>query len=83
MRAMILNGIVDLSKNKTPLVLAELPIPVPKENEILIDSFHVFQCWEMLSMEEIAKKHNLSRERIRQIRNKLFHNTLRVPIASL
>ena len=33
---MILKEIVDLSKNKTPLVLAELPIPVPKENEILI-----------------------------------------------
>ncbi|MBW8334336.1 MAG: hypothetical protein K0M40_20135 [Prolixibacteraceae bacterium] len=52
-----------------------------KEFEILIDSFHVFQCWEMLSLEEIAQKHNLSRERIRQIRKKLFHTTLRVPIA--
>ena len=51
-----------------------------KNIEILIDSFQVFQRTEMLSLEEMAQKHNLSRERIRQIRNKLFHNTLRIPI---
>jgi hypothetical protein len=49
--------------------------------EILIDSFHVFQQREMLSLEEMAQKHNLSRERIRQIRNLLFHNTIRVLLA--
>ncbi|MDZ7330756.1 MAG: zinc-dependent alcohol dehydrogenase family protein [candidate division KSB1 bacterium] len=36
MKAMILTGIVDLTANKTPLDLQELPRPIPKENEILI-----------------------------------------------
>ncbi|MCL4481650.1 MAG: hypothetical protein M1445_03345 [Bacteroidetes bacterium] len=48
--------------------------------EILIDSFHVFQHRKMLSLEEMAQKHNFSRERVRQIRNGLFHNILRIPI---
>jgi len=36
MKAMVLNGIVDLRENKTPLELLELPDPVPGENEILV-----------------------------------------------
>ena len=36
MKAMILNSIVDLTKNKSPLELKELPKPVPTEKEILI-----------------------------------------------
>jgi propanol-preferring alcohol dehydrogenase len=36
MKAMILKQIVDLTKNKTPLELVDLPQPVPQENEILI-----------------------------------------------
>jgi propanol-preferring alcohol dehydrogenase len=36
MKAMILNHIIDLTKNKSPLELKELPQPVPTEKEILI-----------------------------------------------
>ena len=37
MRAMILNEITSLAGNKTPLVPATLPDPVPNENEILVE----------------------------------------------
>jgi propanol-preferring alcohol dehydrogenase len=36
MKAMLLNEITNLKENETPLTLAELPDPVPAENEILI-----------------------------------------------
>lgn len=36
MKAMILNKIFDLKKDREPLELVDLPIPKPKENEILI-----------------------------------------------
>ena len=36
MKAMVLNGIVDLRENRTPLELVEIPDPVPGENEILV-----------------------------------------------
>jgi len=36
MRAMILKSIKDLSKERNPLELEEIPIPTPKEKEILI-----------------------------------------------
>ena len=36
MRAMILNSVVDLSENRTPLELVELPDPVPAAGEVLI-----------------------------------------------
>jgi len=36
MRAMVLNGIVSLEKNKTPLIMKELPVPNPTEKEILV-----------------------------------------------
>ncbi|GAB6282386.1 MAG: zinc-dependent alcohol dehydrogenase family protein [Ignavibacterium sp.] len=36
MRAMILENICDLAKEKSPLKLVDIPIPQPKENEILI-----------------------------------------------
>lgn len=36
MQAMILENICDLTKNKSPLKLVDIPIPQPKENEILI-----------------------------------------------
>ncbi len=36
MKAMILNQICNLRENKNPLELVEVPIPKPKENEILI-----------------------------------------------
>jgi propanol-preferring alcohol dehydrogenase len=36
MRAMILDGTYDLSKDKSPLKLVELPIPEPKAKEVLV-----------------------------------------------
>lgn len=36
MKAMVLHRIADLSQNRTPLTLEELPIPVPAADEILI-----------------------------------------------
>lgn len=36
MKAMVLNQIVDLTKNKSPLQMMELPDPVPGEQEVLI-----------------------------------------------
>ncbi len=36
MKAMVLNGVCDLKKNRRPLELVELPKPAPKENEVLV-----------------------------------------------
>jgi len=36
MKAMILNELCDVGRNKAPLTLAELPIPVPGENDVLV-----------------------------------------------
>ena len=36
MKAMVLNEICDLKKNRTPLQLTDLPVPTPKEKEILV-----------------------------------------------
>ena len=36
MRALVLRGICNLSENRTPLELVELPDPVPRDNEILV-----------------------------------------------
>lgn len=36
MKAMVLNSICDITKNKTPLTLVDMPIPKPEKNEILI-----------------------------------------------
>ena len=36
MKAMVLNHIANLSENKSPLELADVPIPVPREHEILV-----------------------------------------------
>ncbi|HUS86160.1 MAG TPA: zinc-dependent alcohol dehydrogenase family protein [Bacteroidales bacterium] len=36
MKAMVLNKICNMSGNSQPLYLAELPVPVPSENEILV-----------------------------------------------
>jgi propanol-preferring alcohol dehydrogenase len=41
MKAMILNETTDLRKNKSPLELLDMPIPVPKEGEVLI---RIFVC---------------------------------------
>jgi len=36
MKAMVLNALCDLEKNSKPLVLINLPDPVPGEKEILV-----------------------------------------------
>jgi propanol-preferring alcohol dehydrogenase len=36
MKAMLLYGITNMEKNKTPLVLEEISLPIPKENEVLV-----------------------------------------------
>jgi propanol-preferring alcohol dehydrogenase len=36
MKAMILNQVCDLEKNRNPLVMRDLPVPEPKTNEILV-----------------------------------------------
>ena len=36
MKAMVLNGICDLNENKNPLIMVNLPTPVPGEKEILV-----------------------------------------------
>ena len=36
MKAMVLKKICNLKENPAPLILADLPVPLPKENEILI-----------------------------------------------
>jgi propanol-preferring alcohol dehydrogenase len=36
MKAMILHSITDLKQNNQPLIMAEMPDPVPRENEVLI-----------------------------------------------
>ena len=36
MKAMVLKKICNLEENPAPLILADLPVPLPKENEILI-----------------------------------------------
>jgi len=36
MKAMVLNGICDLNENKNPLIMVNLPNPVPGEREILV-----------------------------------------------
>jgi len=36
MKAMVLNSLCNLKENKTPLELVEVPVPVPKDNDILI-----------------------------------------------
>ncbi|MGB5371238.1 MAG: zinc-dependent alcohol dehydrogenase family protein [Flavobacteriaceae bacterium] len=36
MKAMVLHKVVDLKENDSPLTLVELPIPIPKPNEVLI-----------------------------------------------
>lgn len=49
-----------------------------REIEILTSSFNIIQDRAVSSLDEIAEKHNLSRERVRQIRNEVFRQTLEI-----
>ncbi len=44
MKAMVLKGIVDMEKNKEPLVMEDIPIPDPGEGEILIKIYACGVC---------------------------------------
>lgn len=46
--------------------------------DILIDTFPVFQNYQFRTFKDIAAKYDISRERIRQIRNDTFHNTFEI-----
>ena len=45
---------------------------------ILIDSYAIFNNHQTLTLEKIALKHNLTRERVRQIRNGIFIKTFEI-----
>lgn len=45
---------------------------------ILIDSYAIFNNHKTLTLEKIAQKHNLTRERVRQIRNGIFIKTFEI-----
>lgn len=49
-----------------------------REIEILTSTFNIIQDKQVFSLEEIAEKHNLSRERVRQIRNDVFRKTFEI-----
>ena len=49
-----------------------------REIDILTSTFNIIQDKETLSLEEIAEKHNLTRERVRQIRNNTFRKTFEI-----
>jgi len=46
--------------------------------EILIDTFPVFQNYHSRTFEDIAAKYDITRERVRQIRNDTFHSTFEI-----
>ena len=49
-----------------------------REIDILTSTFNIIQNKQKLSLKEIAKKYNLSRERARQIRNDVFRKTFEI-----
>lgn len=49
-----------------------------RDIEILIDTFPIFQNKKQLSLDKVAEMQGLSRERVRQIRNKVFHETFEI-----
>ena len=44
MKALVLNSIHDLNKEREPLKLVDLPVPKPKDNEVLIEIFTCGVC---------------------------------------
>jgi hypothetical protein len=49
-----------------------------REIEILIRSYNIFKNKQLFTLEELSTKHNLTRERVRQIRNNVFHKTFKI-----
>lgn len=46
--------------------------------KILVNTFPIFQNYHVQTLDEIAKKFNLTSERVRQIRNDIFRKTLEI-----
>lgn len=46
--------------------------------KILIDAFSILQNYQYKTLEDIAEKYNLTRERVRQIRNNVFRETFEI-----
>ncbi len=49
-----------------------------KEIDILVNSFNIIKNHQLLTLDELATKHDLTRERIRQIRVNLFNTVFKV-----
>ncbi len=49
-----------------------------KEIDILVNSYNIFKNHHLLTIEELATNHGLSRERVRQIRINSFHTTFEI-----
>lgn len=49
-----------------------------REIGILTDSFNIFKNQQLHTLDELSTKHNLTRERVRQIRNNVFHKTFEI-----
>ncbi len=60
-------------------ILEQQLIKNKKRNiKILIDSFPIFKSYQFQTLDEIAVKYNLTRERVRQIRNNTFRSTFEI-----
>ena len=46
--------------------------------KVLIDTLPIFKDYQYKTLEEVAKKYNLTRERVRQIRNGVFRRTFEI-----
>jgi NADPH:quinone reductase-like Zn-dependent oxidoreductase len=42
MKCMQIHSVIDMSRNDTPLIVAEIPDPVPGKGEVLIQKFSVW-----------------------------------------
>lgn len=49
-----------------------------KEIDILVNSFNIIKNHQQLTLDQLATKHDLTRERVRQIRVNLFHTVFKV-----
>lgn len=56
----------------------ELLLNENRSIQILVNSFPIFRDCQVQTLDEIAKKNNLTRERVRQIRNNIFNKALKI-----
>lgn len=80
----ILNSFVDefhKTNNHLPMFwILERQLTSDKNRsiEILIDLFPIFKSYQFQTLDEIAAKYSLTRERVRQIRNNTFRKTFEI-----